>query len=37
MYIISSAAEEMLALANVVPEWVSSERQQKVHTSPIHG
>ncbi|CAA6662092.1 unnamed protein product [Spirodela intermedia] len=36
MYIISSAAEEMLALANVFPEWVSSERQQKVHTSPFH-
>ncbi|XP_078445355.1 integrator complex subunit isoform X2 [Wolffia australiana] len=32
MYMISCTAEEMLALANVIPEWVCRERQQKLYS-----
>lgn len=30
MYVISSVAEELLAYANVIPEWLCEERQEKV-------
>ncbi|XP_023551028.1 integrator complex subunit 9 homolog isoform X3 [Cucurbita pepo subsp. pepo] len=30
IYLISSVAEELLAFANVIPEWLSKQRQQKL-------
>ncbi|KAK7356282.1 hypothetical protein VNO80_15550 [Phaseolus coccineus] len=35
VYIISSMAEELLALLNIIPEWLCKQRQEKVRTIRI--